>query len=460
QLSPLSLLSILDPLLPEEPLFLLESGVQNENGNYTFIAIGAQEEILFENGVVTHRKKGEEKKIAGGLIEYLQTLYSQLDQREYRRRGEELGISFPDGFIGYIGFEIVPYFEPVLTPHFQRLDRQIQIPVARLTRPRLLLIYSHRTSQLQIISNDRESDQLIPEIKRLLTSPYTLIPLKGAQLEGTPYFQFNREQFYEIVEAGKGHIRRGDIFQIVLSNRLIVPGEVEKLSFYRLLRSKNPSPYLFYLDFRDFALIGSSPEIMAKLEEGEILVRPIAGTRKRGGTLKRDLELEEELKRDKKEQAEHIMLVDLGRNDVGRVAKGGSVKVSELMRVERYSHVMHLVSDVVGELREGLDQFDLFRATFPAGTVSGAPKIKAMELIARYEGVERSFYSGAVGYFSFTGDMDTAIAIRTALWEPERMVFQAGAGIVADSKPELEFKEVNNKLGALVATLEELEGLN
>jgi anthranilate synthase component 1 len=196
---------------------------------------------------------------------------------------------------------------------------------------------------------------------------------------------------------------------------------------------------------------------MVKKEGSRALVRPIAGTRKRGKTLAEDLEMERELRQDEKERAEHIMLVDLGRNDIGRVCKGGSVEVVDLMRIERYSHVMHLVSDVVGELEEGRDQFDLFKATFPAGTVTGAPKIKAMELIAKYEGVARNFYSGAVGYFGLDGEMDTAIAIRTALWTPSRLYFQAGAGIVADSRPELEYKEINNKLGALLATLKKLE---
>jgi anthranilate synthase component 1 len=259
-----------------------------------------------------------------------------------------------------------------------------------------------------------------------------------------------------MVNTAKKHIKAGDVFQIVLSNRLKVKAKIDRLSFYRKLRSKNPSPYLYYLDIDDFAIIGSSPEVMVRLNEGMILLRPIAGTRKRGDTLKKDLEMEQDMLNDPKEVAEHIMLVDLGRNDVGRVSKAGSVKVEELMRVERYSHVMHLVSDVVAELDEKYDMFDLFKATFTAGTMTGAPKIKAMELIAKYEGIKRGYYAGSVGYFGFDGNMDTAITIRTALVKDNEIIFQAGAGVVADSKPELEYKEVNNKLGALVATLQEL----
>ena len=244
------------------------------------------------------------------------------------------------------------------------------------------------------------------------------------------------------------------------SNRYTQKGQIDPLSFYRVLRSKNPSPYLFLLDYKDFSICGSSPEVMVRLTKGEILLRPIAGTRKRGSTPKRDHELELEMLNDPKECAEHLMLVDLGRNDVGRVAKVGTVEVPEMMRVEKYSHVMHMVSDVVAQIDDNKDMFDLFKATFTAGTMTGAPKIKAMELIARFEGLKRGFYSGSVGYFSFTGDMDSAIAIRTALIQPDKIVLQAGAGVVADSRPELEELEVRNKLMALLATLKEMQNFS
>lgn len=259
-----------------------------------------------------------------------------------------------------------------------------------------------------------------------------------------------------MVRKSKEMIRRGDVFQIVISNRLTQKAIVDRFSFYRKLRSLNPSPYLFLLEFDSFAIAGSSPEVMVRLSDGEILLRPIAGTRKRGDTPKRDLELEIEMKNDPKEVAEHVMLIDLGRNDVGRVAKAGTVKVPHIMRIERYSHVMHMVSDVVAQIDEKYDMFDLFMATFTAGTMTGAPKIRAMELIAEFEGLKRGFYSGSVGYFGFDGNMDSAITIRSAMIKPDRVIFQAGAGIVADSKPELEYLEVNNKLGALKKALEEL----
>ncbi|HHO42127.1 MAG TPA: anthranilate synthase component I family protein, partial [Epsilonproteobacteria bacterium] len=241
------------------------------------------------------------------------------------------------------------------------------------------------------------------------------------------------------------------------SNRYTQKATVDSLSFYRLLRSKNPSPYLFLLDYENFSICGSSPEVMVRLHEREILLRPIAGTRKRGNTTQRDKELELEMLNDPKECAEHLMLIDLGRNDVSRVAKTGTVSVPEMMRVERYSHVMHMVSDVEAILEEGKDMFDLFSATFTAGTMTGAPKIKAMELIAQFESLKRGFYSGCVGYFAFNGNMDSAIVIRTALITDDTITLQAGAGVVADSQPELEYLEVKNKLGALLATLKELQ---
>jgi anthranilate synthase component 1 len=277
-------------------------------------------------------------------------------------------------------------------------------------------------------------------------------------LDGEGEFSLSAERFKEIVVAAKEHIRAGDIFQMLPSNRYTRYGQIDPLSFYRVLRSKNPSPYLFLLEYEDFAICGSSPEVMVRLSDGEILLRPIAGTRKRGDTPQRDHALEAEMLADPKERAEHLMLVDLGRNDVGRVAQTGTVEVPEMMRVEKYSHVMHLVSDVVARIADEKDMFDLFRATFTAGTMTGAPKIKAMELIAHFEQLKRGFYSGAVGYFAFTGDMESAITIRTALIQPDRITLQAGAGVVADSIPEREELEVRNKLMALIATLEEMTG--
>jgi len=256
---------------------------------------------------------------------------------------------------------------------------------------------------------------------------------------------FTQEGFQAAVERIKRYILEGDCMQVVLSQRLSIPFAAAPLDLYRALRGLNPSPYMYFLNLGDFHIVGSSPEILTRLEDGVVTVRPIAGTRKRGRNEAEDQALEAELLADPKELAEHLMLIDLGRNDTGRVAKVGSVKVTDQMIVERYSHVMHIVSNVVGDLREGMSAIDVLRATFPAGTVSGAPKIRAMEIIDELEPVKRGVYSGAVGYLSWNGNMDTAIAIRTAVIKDGTLHIQAGAGVVADSVPELEWQETMNK---------------
>jgi anthranilate synthase component 1 len=260
-----------------------------------------------------------------------------------------------------------------------------------------------------------------------------------------------------MVDKSKEMIRSGDVFQILMTNRFTRRVKVDPFSFYRILRTKNPSPYMFLMEYENFNIVGSSPEVMVRLTNNELLLRPIAGTRKRGTTKERDRELELELLADPKELSEHLMLIDLGRNDVGRVAKTGSVKVENMMHIERFSHVMHIVSDVTAELDASKDMFDLFMATFTAGTMTGAPKIRAMELIAEYEGIKRGFYSGSIGYFGFDGNMDSAITIRSAMIDDEKIVLQAGAGVVADSQNELEYLEVTNKLGALTSSLHDLD---
>jgi anthranilate synthase component 1 len=256
---------------------------------------------------------------------------------------------------------------------------------------------------------------------------------------------FTREGFEAAVKRVKEYIVEGDAMQVVLSQRLSIPFQAPPLDLYRALRSLNPSPYMYYLDLDDFHIVGSSPEILVRLEDGVVTVRPIAGTRPRGKDESEDLLLEKELLADPKELAEHLMLIDLGRNDAGRVSKIGSVELTEKMLIERYSHVMHIVSNVVGRIKEGMSAIDVLRATFPAGTVSGAPKIRAMEIIDELEPVKRGVYAGAVGYLSWTGNMDTAIAIRTAVIKNGLLHIQAGAGIVADSVPASEWAETMNK---------------
>ncbi len=450
----------LKELFNNERIFLLESVINNNDGNYSFIFIGEKERISYKD-YKTYYFNGEKEEILNEEpFIFLKKYYSNIDFKKYRELTKKLKIGFVDGFVGYIGYDMVKVFEPVLQKIMDNLKDETNIPDFYMIRPKIVVGYSHKFSELTIIINDEKYKNLLSEIKHLINSTYTHVPLKKAKILDEPKFIFSKEKFFDMVKKAKENIKNGDVFQIVLSNRLKVKAKIDRLSFYRKLRSKNPSPYLFYLDIDDFAIIGSSPEVMVRLNDKMILLRPIAGTRKRGDSLKKDLELEKEMINDPKEVAEHIMLVDLGRNDVGRVAKAGSVKVPEIMRVERYSHVMHMVSDVVGELDIKYDMFDLFKATFTAGTMTGAPKIKAMELIAKYEGVKRGYYAGSVGYFGFDGNMDSAITIRSALIKKDEVIFQAGAGIVADSKAELEYKEVNNKLGALVSTLKELNGSN
>ena len=268
---------------------------------------------------------------------------------------------------------------------------------------------------------------------------------------------FTKAGFMDAVKRAKEYIRSGDIIQAVLSQRLELSVESSPFDIYRALRSINPSPYMYYLKLGDFSLVGSSPEIMVRCEDGVVELRPIAGTRPRGATEKEDESLAKELLSDPKERSEHIMLVDLGRNDVGRVCEYKSVKVSELMTIEKYSHVMHIVIDVSGRLEKGKDLFDVMRATFPAGTVTGAPKVRAMEIIDELENVRRGPYAGSIGYFSFSGNLDSCITIRTIVIKGKTAYIQAGAGIVLDSKPEREYEETMNKAKALIKAIETAE---
>lgn len=439
---------------------LFESVVNTADGNFSFITIGAQERLSYKEHTTRYiDQEGTVQNLTENPFNFLKSYYASLDQAEYQRKAEEVGFSFVDGFIGFIGYDMVKVFEPVLEESMDGLKDPLNTPDMDLVRPSIIIAYSHKNAKLTLILNDERMRPELNEIEKSLNDICTPMPLIPVELEGQGEFSIEEERFKEMVDECKENIRAGDIFQILLANRYTQKGKIDPLSFYRVLRSKNPSPYLFLLDYEEFSICGSSPEVMVRLTDGEILLRPIAGTRKRGKTHQRDKELEAELLADPKERAEHLMLIDLGRNDVGRVAKVGTVNVTEMMRVERYSHVMHLVSDVEAMIAEDKDMFDLFAATFTAGTMTGAPKIMAMELIAQYEGLKRGFYSGAVGYFAFNGNMDSSIAIRTSLIKPDSITLQAGAGVVADSIPELEYLEVKNKLGALLATLKEMETL-
>ena len=458
QFTPVSIYEKTKALYPKELSFLFESSISSNNdGNFSYIIIGARERIWYKNNECFFKNEiGTVEKVDSNPLLFLKKYYKNFEKNIYKEKSKELGIGLIDGFIGNVGYDIGKEFEPKLKASMNSLEDELNIPDLDLIRPKIILAFSHKTSKLVILTSMDELKNEIENIEKELLKPYIYTPLKKAKLIDNGKFNFTKEEFFSIVEKSKEMIRAGDIFQILISNRFTQNAVVDSLSFYRALRSKNPSPYLFLLEFEDFSIAGSSPEVMIRLVDGHLLLRPIAGTRKRGSTLEKDLEMENELINDKKERAEHLMLVDLGRNDVGRVARAGSVKVTELMRIERYSHVMHIVSDVEAVLDEKYDMFDLFMATFTAGTMTGAPKIRAMELIANFEKIKRNFYSGSIAYFGFDGNMDSAITIRTSLLTKDKIIFQSGAGIVADSINEDEYLEVHNKLAANIATLKDL----
>jgi len=461
QLTPVALYGKIKKIFPDEITMLFESVVNTTEGNFSFIAIGAKERIVYSDNKTKYTDiDGNVNYLDQDPFGFLQGYYANIDPQRYIDMASDAGFGFVDGYIGFIGYDMVKVFEPTLHDSMDGLKDTLNTPDLDLIRPKLIIGFSHKSARLTLIDPDNTHPEMLGEIEGILTQPHKPLQLKPVVLKGSGEFAISPQRFQEIVIEAKEHIRAGDVFQMLPSNRYTQYGQIDPLSFYRILRTKNPSPYLFLLEYEDFAICGSSPEVMVRLTDGEILLRPIAGTRKRGNTPQRDHELEQEMLSDPKERAEHLMLIDLGRNDVSRVAKTGTVTVPEMMRVEKYSHVMHMVSDVVAQIDDDKDMFDLFRATFTAGTMTGAPKIMAMELIAKFEGLKRGFYSGSVGYFSFTGDMDSAIAIRTALIQHDRITLQAGAGVVADSIPKLEELEVRNKLMALIATLQEMSELS
>ncbi|WP_458701096.1 anthranilate synthase component I family protein [Sulfurospirillum sp. 1307] len=459
QLTPITIYSKLKDHFKDELTFLFESAINSEDGNYSFLFIGARERIVLKDNKAYHIDEENNKTDIGeNPFLYLQKRYKSIDKNQYLRYSKEYNLGFIDGFIGYIGYDAVKTFEPRLKSHMDNLKDEINIADIDLIRPKLVCTFSHKSNTLTLHTFIEEIALQLEEIEKLLRSPHEYIEIKKSDIQQDKgKFAYSKEEFFDMVFKSKEMIKSGDVFQILMSNRFTQFANIDKLSFYRILRNKNPSPYMFLLDFDRFAIAGSSPEVMVGLKDNIITLRPIAGTRKRGDTLEKDKAYEDELLADEKERAEHLMLIDLGRNDVGKVASVGSVKVKEMMRVERYSHVMHLVSDVEAKLDENKDMFDLFAATFTAGTMTGTPKIRAMELISDFEGLKRSFYSGAVGYFGFDGNMDSAIMIRTAYLDDEKIIFQAGAGVVADSKAELEYLEVTNKLGAMMGSLNDLK---
>ena len=452
--------------LGREPYsYFLESVVGGERfGRYSFIGLPAARRIwVFGNKVTVE---------SGGVA--LETLYAADPLafiNDYLKRFNVAQVPglprFCGGLVGYFGYDTVRYIERRLGPT-QKTD-PLNLPDIVLLLSTELVVFDNLSGKLYFIvyadptepNAYRRAQERLAELKRKLRQPIEP-PLKSeAATASAASSEFGEENFKAAVSRAKQYIYDGDIMQVVLSQRLSQRFDASPLTLYRALRTLNPSPYMFYYNFEDFHVGGASPEILVRLEQGAVTLRPIAGTRPRGATLAEDEALATELLADPKERAEHVMLMDLGRNDVGRVAQIGSVKVTDNMIIERYSHVMHIVSNVEGKLRPELNAMDVLRATFPAGTVSGSPKVRAMEIIDELEPTKRGVYAGAVGYLGFNGDMDLAIAIRTAVVKNQMLYVQAGAGIVADSVPQSEWQETQNKAKAVLRAAEmALQGLD
>jgi anthranilate synthase component 1 len=383
--------------------------------------------------------------------------------QQYRTMPIEGLPRFHGGMVGYLSYEVARYFEKVPTLVYDPID----LPEAKLMLADTLLIFDHLTHKIKVVSHARldgdigksyaEATRKIDNLVERLDKPIPVQEPAPASTDSEISSNLTRAQYEAIVTRMKKYIYDGDIIQGVPSLRLSRRTQASPFAIYRALRSVNPSPYMYFLHMDDFHIVGASPELLVRVEDGIVSNHPIAGTRPRGRDIKADRALEKELKNDEKERAEHLMLVDLARNDVGRISEPGTVEVTQFMDVERYSHVMHLVSHVQGKLRKGLTQFDALRACFPAGTVSGAPKIRAMEIIAEMEPDKRGPYAGAVGYFDFSGNIDTAIAIRTIIVKDGVAYVQAGAGIVADSVPSKEYQECLNKMQAMLTAINQAE---
>jgi len=441
--------------------YLLESVVGGERfGRYSFIGLPARTVIRVRAHLLTVETDGQ-------VVEE----YSLPDPlafiAEFQARFKAAPVAglprFTGGLAGYFGYETIRYIEKRLAD--TRKDDVIHTPDILLMLTEELAVFDNLAGKLYLITHadPLELDAYAQGHLRLqalaeqLRVPVAL-PVERSTAVAEPASEFGEAEFKRAVQKAKDYIAAGDIMQVVLSQRMARPFAASPLSLYRALRSLNPSPYLFFYDFGGFHVVGSSPEILVRLEGDNVTLRPIAGTRPRGLTREDDQRLADELLADPKECAEHLQLLDLGRNDTGRVAVTGSVRVTETMQIERYSHVMHLVSNVEGTLKPGLSAIDVLRASFPAGTVSGAPKVRAMEIIDELEPSKRGIYAGAVGYLGFNGDMDLAIAIRTAVIKDGTLFVQAGAGIVADSVPENEWAETQNKALAIVRAAEMLQG--
>ncbi len=445
-----------------------------DKGNYSFLlesVVGgdriAQYSFLGSNPSVIYRAKGGEITITENGVEKKSTSSDPLTglkelMAKYKPVEVEGIPRFFGGAVGYVGYDAARFFEELP----DETDDDLGLPDIFFVVTDKILIFDHVNHHILVVCNARiegdprtaydeatgQIDEMVDALQKPLSYPRYRPPQSAGKMQLIS--NFTQNEFEEIVRVAKEYIRAGDIFQVVLSQRFSTKVAAPPFDIYRALRSVNPSPYMFYLNFGDLKLVGASPELLVRVEDDVIDLRPIAGTRPRALKEFDDKELQRDLLSDEKERAEHIMLVDLGRNDVGRVARLGSVHTTELMVIEQYSHVMHIVSNVRGSLRDDCDGFDVLRATFPAGTLTGAPKIRAMEIIEELEPLKRGPYGGTMGYFSFSGNLDTCIIIRTLLIKGDMAYVQAGAGIVADSDPTNEYNETLNKALAVVRAIE------
>ncbi|MFO1347480.1 MAG: anthranilate synthase component I [Pseudomonadales bacterium] len=436
--------------------YLLESVQGGEKwGRYSFIGLPCRTQLIVRGNTITVQRDGEvlQREQCADPLTFIEQFRAQYRVAELPNLPR-----FTGGLVGFFAYDTVRYVEPHLqksqpqqdplgTPDILLLLSEEVLVFDNLSGRILLIVHADTAQENALTLAQQRLDILQTQLATATPAlpPIALAAPADAKLEEQFVSSFGEKAFKNSVAAIKEYILAGDTMQVVLSQRMSLPFDAEPLNLYRALRSLNPSPYMYFLDCGDFHIAGSSPEILARLEDGTVTVRPIAGTRKRGHNAEEDRAFEADLLADPKEIAEHLMLIDLGRNDVGRVANIGSVQLTEKMVVERYSHVMHITSNVTGKLRDGLDAMDVLRATLPAGTLSGAPKIRAMEIIDELENEKRGIYGGAIGYLGWSGNMDTAIAIRTAVIKDKKLYIQAGAGIVADSVPQSEWDETMNK---------------
>ncbi len=450
--------------------FLFESVVGGERfGRYSFIGLPAEKKIeVWGDDVTLFKKKEILEKATCEPLKFIENYISKFSPSP-----EVYDLPrFCGGLAGYFGYDVVRLIEPRLKKNIREKDNNLLIPDILLLEVRDLIVFDNYSGELTLIifADPQENDaydkatKKLDSMETLLSETLTMPKLGGCEASDITR-RFSKEKFEESVRKAQEYIFSGEVMQVVLGQILEKPFSGNALSLYRALRNINPSPYMYFYNLGEFQVVGASPEILVRQDNGKssgntfnrITIRPIAGTRRRGKTEREDAELESELREDPKELAEHVMLIDLARNDVGKISKIGSVFLSEKMIVEKYSHVMHLVSEVEGHLQEGLNFMDVLKATFPAGTLSGAPKIRAMEIIEELEPEQRSLYGGACGYISFAKDMDLAIAIRTGVLKNGILSVQAGAGIVYDSIPENEWRETEAKAGAVIKAAESLE---